>query len=120
MDDPSTPPAVLGKDIPHNMQVALDNAQMPGGTLAHIALRCSDVAELKALRKQVKEAGVKISPVLDHGMCYSTYFQDPNGFQLELCTTKRAYDAASEMQPELLDTNLSRKDATGMVPVIAK
>lgn len=120
MDDPSTKPAVLGKEIPHNMQVALDHGPMPGGTLAHIALRCKDVAELRALRKQVKDAGVMISPILDHGMCYSTYFQDPNGFQLELCTTARSYEKDSEMQPELLDRKLKAEDCRPMVPTMAK
>merc|ERR1712232_1252420 len=59
--------------------------------MAHIAFWCQDVAELKALRQQVKGAGVTVTPILDHGMCYSAYFQDPNGFQLELCTTVRPY-----------------------------
>merc|ERR1712190_138259 len=120
MDDPSTKPAALGSEIPQAMQVELDDGrQMPGGTLAHIALRCKDVEELKALRKQVKDAGVMISPILDHGICCSAYFQDPNGFQLELCTTRRPYDKQSEVQPELLEKKLSRTDAKGMVPSIA-
>jgi len=121
IDDPRTKPAVLGSDIPHNMQTSLDDEkQMPGGTLAHIAFRCKDVAELKALRKQVKDAGVMISPILDHGLCYSAYFQDPNGFQLEISTTIRPYDQASEVKPELLDRTLSAKDDKGMIPLPAK
>eukprot|EP01062_Namystynia_karyoxenos_P024236 TRINITY_DN19426_c0_g1_i1.p2 TRINITY_DN19426_c0_g1~~TRINITY_DN19426_c0_g1_i1.p2 ORF type:complete len:234 (+),score=78.97 TRINITY_DN19426_c0_g1_i1:76-702(+) len=102
-DTPPTAPARIGVDIPRNLKTQLDSgALMRGGTLAHIALRCRDVAELKRMHAQVKAAGVPITPIVDHGLCYSTYFADPNGFALELACTARPY-APDELQPELLE-----------------
>eukprot|EP01065_Artemidia_motanka_P034419 TRINITY_DN41826_c0_g1_i1.p2 TRINITY_DN41826_c0_g1~~TRINITY_DN41826_c0_g1_i1.p2 ORF type:complete len:211 (+),score=56.15 TRINITY_DN41826_c0_g1_i1:63-695(+) len=105
-DGPPTQPAKIGKDIPRYLRTSLDgNVQMPGGTLAHIAFRCRDTDELKALHRQVKNAGVQITPIIDHGLCFSAYFVDPNGLQLELACTARPY-LSDELRPELLDTKL--------------
>mmetsp|Transcript_13209 Transcript_13209/g.31045 ORF Transcript_13209/g.31045 Transcript_13209/m.31045 type:complete len:201 (+) Transcript_13209:38-640(+) len=115
--DDANPPmraAELGRDIPHAGQVHLDDGRPAlGGTLFHIALRCRDVEELKALRKQVRNAGVPISGIVDHGSVYSCYFQDPNGFQLELSTTVRPF-SSEELQPELLDRAVQKDDVTYM------
>mmetsp|Transcript_128063 Transcript_128063/g.356389 ORF Transcript_128063/g.356389 Transcript_128063/m.356389 type:complete len:146 (+) Transcript_128063:3-440(+) len=120
VDDPPPRAAEQGREIPRHLQTGLDDGrQMPGGTLAHVALRCRDTQELRALRRQVSSAGVAITPILDHGICYSAYFQDPNGFQLELCTTARPY-AQDEVQPDLLDRSLRREDSKGRAPSVAK
>mmetsp|Transcript_70788 Transcript_70788/g.188198 ORF Transcript_70788/g.188198 Transcript_70788/m.188198 type:complete len:210 (-) Transcript_70788:109-738(-) len=120
VDDPPPRAAEPGVEIPRNLQMGLDDGrQMPGGTLAHVALRCRDLEELKALRKQVREAGVAITPIMDHGFCYSAYFQDPNGFQLELCTTYRSYNPEEEIRTSLLDKTVP-KDTVGRQPRLAK
>mmetsp|Transcript_876 Transcript_876/g.1772 ORF Transcript_876/g.1772 Transcript_876/m.1772 type:complete len:215 (+) Transcript_876:57-701(+) len=121
VDDPPPRAAEQGREVPRHLQTGLDDGrQMPGGTMAHVALRCGSVEELKALRKQVRDAGVAITPIVDHGFCYSAYFQDPNGFQLELCTTYRSYDPDEEVQPALLDKTLRKDSAQGRLPLLAK
>uniref|UniRef100_A0A7S2BPG8 VOC domain-containing protein n=1 Tax=Alexandrium andersonii TaxID=327968 RepID=A0A7S2BPG8_9DINO len=120
VDDPPPRAAEPGVEIPRHLQHGLDDGrQMPGGTMAHVALRCRDAEELKAMRKQIKDAGVAITPIVDHGFCYSAYFQDPNGFQLELCTTYRSYIPEEEVRTPLLDQKVP-KETTGRLPIVAK
>jgi catechol 2,3-dioxygenase-like lactoylglutathione lyase family enzyme len=62
------------------------------GSQHHFAFKCDSVEQMDALHAQIKAAGAKISPPIDHGMCRSAYFADPiNGFLLEITTTSRPY-----------------------------
>jgi len=63
----------------------------PGET-HHIAFRCESRNQIKALHRQIKDAGVAISPIVDHGICASAYFEDPDGVQLEITYTQRPYE----------------------------
>ena len=61
------------------------------GETHHLAFRCETRDQLNALRQQIKLFGVPCSPVIDHGMCASCYFEDPDGVQLEITFTQRGY-----------------------------
>lgn len=51
----------------------------------HIALEVSGRETLLAYKQRLTAAGVEAVET-DHGYCYSIYFHDPNGLQLELTT----------------------------------
>lgn len=66
--------AVPGVDIPRSATGLLDDGSaMPGGVLGHIAMRCADAEELRAMVSQVAAAGVQISPIMDHGANLGSY-----------------------------------------------
>lgn len=49
----------------------------------HIALEVSR-ADLDAMVERGRRAGIETRGVVDHGMVYSAYFRDPNGYVIEL------------------------------------
>ena len=50
----------------------------------HLALRVPDEATLLANKKRIESHGVEVLGPVDHGICKSIYFFDPNGHRLEL------------------------------------
>jgi glyoxylase I family protein len=50
----------------------------------HLALRVPDEAALLRCRARIESHGVEVLGPVDHGMCRSIYFHDPNGHRLEL------------------------------------
>jgi hypothetical protein len=84
-----------------------------------MAYRATSLEHLRALREQVKRAlrdgnfvcahvseppHSLVSPIIDHGFCFSCYFRDPTtGMYLELCTTIRGYTEGEEYDATLLD-----------------
>ena len=70
---------------------SLATKEGPGET-HHIAMRCESREQLMALHQQIKAADVAISPIIDHGICASAYFEDPDGVQLEVTYTQRPYE----------------------------
>ena len=55
------------------------------GGLIHFAFKVLDEVELEKKQGELREKGVKVTEVADHGWCKSIYFKDPNGLQLEFC-----------------------------------
>ena len=55
------------------------------GGVMHFAFAASDTQDLRAKQSNLRERGVQVSDVVDHGWCESIYFHDPNGLQLEYC-----------------------------------
>lgn len=51
----------------------------------HIALTVEGKETVQHFKKRLEEAGVSAFET-DHGYCYSIYFHDPNGMQVELTT----------------------------------
>jgi catechol 2,3-dioxygenase-like lactoylglutathione lyase family enzyme len=51
----------------------------------HIALGVDTVAEVRAFKQRLTEAGLPALEV-DHGYCFSVYTQDPNGMVVEVST----------------------------------
>jgi glyoxylase I family protein len=50
----------------------------------HLALRVPDEAALLNCKARIESHGVEVLGPVDHGMCKSIYFFDPNGHRLEL------------------------------------
>ena len=59
-------------------------ARFEDAKLAHTAFRAASLGEFKALYRQVKEQGVPIKMVLNHGTQLSFYFDDPEGHLIEI------------------------------------
>ena len=49
----------------------------------HIALTVPDKATVSAFKDKLEKSGYPCM-LIDHGYCYSVYFHDPNGLQVEL------------------------------------
>lgn len=82
----------------------------------HIALTVADKDTLFYFKKKLVDAGVEVFET-DHGYCYSIYFHDPNGMQVELTTQVPVTDEMmSEVGPharETLDRWLSEESLEG-------
>ena len=50
----------------------------------HLALRVGSMDELEAARERIAAHGIEVLGPVDHGICQSIYFHDPNGHRLEL------------------------------------
>ncbi len=64
------------------------------GGVMHFAFKAKDEADLAARQEYLREKGVEVTDVVDHGWCKSIYFRDPNNLQLEYCTLSGALDPA--------------------------
>ena len=49
----------------------------------HFAMTVRDHADLAIWRNRLIERGVDVEGPVDHGLCTSIYFHDPNGYRLE-------------------------------------
>jgi catechol 2,3-dioxygenase-like lactoylglutathione lyase family enzyme len=54
------------------------------GGFDHISFNVRSKEELFAVKDRVEAAGIAVNGVLDHGMLWSFYFDDPNGIELEV------------------------------------
>jgi catechol 2,3-dioxygenase-like lactoylglutathione lyase family enzyme len=67
----------------------------------HLALRVADEAALLRAKQRIESHGLEVLGPVDHGICRSIYFFDPNGHRLELtvdCLTpqmKRELESAA-------------------------
>jgi glyoxylase I family protein len=50
----------------------------------HLALRVADEESLMRNKRRIESHGVEVLGPVDHGICKSIYFFDPNGHRLEL------------------------------------
>lgn len=55
------------------------------GGVMHFAFAAADKQDLRTKQSTLRERGVEVTDVVDHGWCESIYFRDPNGLQLEYC-----------------------------------
>ncbi len=62
------------------------------GAMHHLAFSVDTEDDLLAWREHVKEQGVKVTQMYDHGFCKSIYFQDPDSMQLEISYWTRVLD----------------------------
>jgi catechol 2,3-dioxygenase-like lactoylglutathione lyase family enzyme len=62
------------------------------GSMHHVAFQVDSEADVLAWRDHIKQSGVKVTPMIDHGFCKSIYFQDPDGVQLEISFWVRVLD----------------------------
>ncbi len=68
--------------------------QVGTGTMHHVALSVESVEKLEALRHQLRQKGIEVSPIVDHDFLRSIYFRDPDGILLEASAYTRALTEA--------------------------
>jgi glyoxylase I family protein len=78
-------------ELPESPEMGRD-ANTPSW-VQHLALRVADEATLLKEKTRLESHGVEVLGPVDHGMCKSIYFFDPNGHRLEL--------AVDTMTPEM-------------------
>lgn len=72
------------------------------GGFDHISFNVGSREELFAVKDRVEAAGFEINGVLDHGILWSFYFNDPNGIELEViwpCTEVVKTPAEDDLNP---------------------
>ena len=72
------------------------------GLARHTAWMAKDAGELEHWREVIKQTGTKVTPVVTHETLSSIYFQDPNGYDLEIACQDRPLGAI-----DLVDANLT-------------
>ena len=73
------------------------------GTMQHVALSVDSEDELLAMRDRIRDRGVNVSGVVDHGLCKSIYFAGPEGLVLEVATSETAIDGRAWIDPEVVE-----------------
>lgn len=68
--------------------------------LRHFAFQVRDVATLLRWKEHLRAHGVEVLGEINHEVCLSIYFYDPNDIRLELTTDLIAYDAAEAQKAE--------------------
>ena len=71
--------------VPEDFDPGINRGLGIHGGMIHFAFHADDVAELEKKRDELREKGIEVTDVVDHGWCKSIYFHDPNKIQLEFC-----------------------------------
>jgi glyoxylase I family protein len=72
----------------------------------HLALRVADEEALLRNKRRIESHGVQVLGPVDHGICKSIYFFDPNGHRLELtvdCMTPQMKRELASTRDAMLD-----------------
>jgi glyoxylase I family protein len=72
----------------------------------HLALRVADEEALLRNKRRIESHGVEVLGPVDHGICKSIYFFDPNGHRLELtvdCMTPQMKRELASTRDAMLD-----------------
>lgn len=84
----------------------------------HIAFKVGDEATLLRRKKEIEAKGIEVLGPIDHSICKSIYFFDPNGHRLEFAVdtttpemVKRLTDVAQPMLAEWSRTKRAPKHA---------
>ena len=74
------------------------------GTVHHVAWRVADEERQKAWRKEIVDAGLNVTPIIDRRYFKSIYFREPGGVLFELATDPPGFSIDEE--PDNLGTRL--------------
>ncbi|HEV2889156.1 MAG TPA: VOC family protein [Frankiaceae bacterium] len=93
----------------------------PGREFDHVSFNVPTVEDLLALRQRLTEHGVDVTPVIDHTIIYSIYFDDPvNGAALEASVWVRDLNRVpyyGDPQPtEAAQAHIKQRDAGARPP----
>jgi catechol 2,3-dioxygenase-like lactoylglutathione lyase family enzyme len=72
----------------------------------HLALRVADEETLMRRKKHIESFGIEVLGPVDHTICKSIYFFDPNGHRLELtvdCLTPKMRKDLAEVSGKMLE-----------------
>lgn len=84
----------------------MDRDQNTPDWVQHIAFELDSIADFKAARKALAEAGLEVVGPTNHGIFQSLYFRDPNGHRLELVVNTRTdeeMNSLHEVAPAMLE-----------------
>ncbi len=107
-------------DVVH--RPSLPTGSMGVGVVHHVAWRSADDPSQIALRAELVEAGLNVSPVMDRNYFHSIYFREPGGVLFEVATDPPGFsvdESADELGktlklPEWLEGR--RQDIEGRLP----
>lgn len=77
----------------------------------HLALRVSDHDTLTAWKAKLENAEIAVKGPIDHGICSSIYFNDPNGYVMEFTTESDTQKAVVAEEVAEARDNLAKWNA---------
>ncbi|NQU69903.1 MAG: VOC family protein [Rhodospirillales bacterium] len=107
MDDGSS---VAFFEVPESPPMQFDSNTPPW--VQHLALDVDSMETLEDMKRRIQDAGVEVIGPIDHNICQSIYFFDPNGHRLELAYDTTSAEMAEKLagiaEPMLKDWNKSK------------
>jgi glyoxylase I family protein len=92
--DPAEPNYLAFFDVPdHPGDDPAELFKRRKGLDLHFAMRAPDHAAVKSLRDRLTARGVAVEGPIEHGICTSIYFHDPNGYRWEFAAENAAEKA---------------------------
>ena len=92
------------KNQKYNDEIALGKFQQNNPFSHHIALQVDGMEAINALKERLKANNIDYVDT-DHGFCYSIYFFDPNGMQVEMATNvDKTEEMFANAGPSALET----------------
>ncbi len=109
-------------DLPESPEMGRDE-QTPAW-VQHLALRVPDEETMLRYKKRIESHGVEVVGPIDHSICKSIYFFDPNGHRLELAvdttTPEMRKQLASVSEAMLQEWTRTKKAPHHADPVFKK
>lgn len=107
--DPDAPEYIAFFDVPgsHDGHEDFDFKHQWGLDL-HFAMKVEDVEAVKAWRDRLVARGIEVEGPIDHGICTSVYFHDPNGYRLEFTTEGEGQQGEFDRQSAEARDNLKK------------
>jgi glyoxalase family protein len=81
-----------GRQLDVVLAPAAPKGLVAGGTVHHLAWRAATDASEVALRGELVDAGVSVTPVIDRQYFHSIYFREPGGVLFEVATDAPGFD----------------------------
>ena len=72
----------------------------------HVSFTVGSRADLFALKDRIEAASFEVSDAVDHGIIWSIYFHDPNGYRMEFATEDEAEKAEMAEHKAMAHENL--------------
>lgn len=77
----------------------------------HLAMRVDSHEDLQAWKSRLREQGIPVKGPIDHGICSSIYFSDPNGYVLEFAAENETERAVLAQEAAEARANLAKWNA---------
>ena len=77
----------------------------------HLAMRVNSHKDLADWKKRLRDCGIPVKGPIDHGICSSIYFSDPNGYVLEFAAENETERAALAQEAAEARVNLAKWQA---------
>lgn len=74
------------------------SGSLGAGTIHHVAFRAADEADQSAMRDELAQHGVDVTPTLDRSYFRSVYFREPGGVLFEIATDPPGFTADEPLE----------------------